>query len=108
MAKPSTGVSPPVCLADQRHACGKGETITTAWIAGRATVVEVKAFSEVGRIVGELPGAEASAVFGPSWEVNSANVAREQARRSAAIDAQLRAAAYADAVHLKLGMRSCA
>jgi len=81
----------------------KGETITTAWIAGRTTVVEVKAFSEVGRIVGELPGAGASAVFGPNWEVNSANVAHEQARRSAAIDAQLRATAYADAVHLKLG-----
>src|SRR5437868_7004018 len=52
----------------------KGETITTAWIAGRiagrTTVVEVKAFSEVGRIVGELHGAGASAVFGPSWEVN--------------------------------------
>ena len=81
----------------------KGETVRTGWVAARATVLEVTDFAQLGHLVAELTTAGAAAVHGPAWEVDRANPAHEQARRAAALDAQRRARAYAEAVGLHLG-----
>jgi uncharacterized protein YggE len=80
----------------------KGETVRTGWIAARTTVLEVTDFARLGQLVAELLSAGASTVHGPVWEVDKSNPAQEQARRAAAVDAQRRASAYAEAVGLQL------
>jgi len=66
-------------------------------------VVEVTDLTQLGQLVAELPAAGASELHGPVWEVDQTNPAHVQARRAAALDAQQRAAAYADALGHRLG-----
>jgi uncharacterized protein YggE len=81
----------------------KGETVRTGWVAARTTVLEVTDLARLGQLVSELPAAGVSAIDGPSWVVDATNPAHEQARRAAAIDAQHRADAYADALGRRVG-----
>jgi uncharacterized protein len=81
----------------------KGETVRSGWVAARTTVLEVTELGRLGQLVSELPTAGVAAITGPSWEVDRTNPAHEQARRAAALDAQRRARAYADALGLRVG-----
>ena len=81
----------------------RGETTTTGWIASRTTSLDVKDLTALGALISELPGAGASSVHGPVWRVDQSNDAYSTARQLAARDAYRRAAAYADALGLRLG-----
>jgi uncharacterized protein YggE len=79
-----------------------GEEIRTGWLAGRVSVVDVRAVDRVGNLAAMLVGAGAT-LSGPSWELDSSNAAYHQARVEAAQDARKRAEAYATALGVAVG-----
>lgn len=80
----------------------KGEQIRTGWRASRVTRVEITGFTDVGPLLAELVGADAS-VVGPTWLVDEDNAAYDEVRAAAAADARRRADAYAAGLGLTVG-----
>jgi uncharacterized protein len=81
----------------------KGESVNAGWVAGRTTILDIKDLVKLGPLISELPGAGASVIHGPSWEVNPDNPVHDRARQAAAVDARRRATAYAQALGQHLG-----
>ncbi|HZM29796.1 MAG TPA: SIMPL domain-containing protein [Acidimicrobiales bacterium] len=79
-----------------------GRELHEGWRASRTTLVELVGLDALGPIMAGLVEAGA-AVTGPDWTLAPTNPAHAEARRGAAEDARLRAAAYAEALGLDLG-----
>jgi hypothetical protein len=79
-----------------------GRQVHEGWRASRTTLVELVGLDALGPLMAGLVEAGA-AVTGPEWTLAPTNPAHAEARRAAAEDARLRAAAYAEALGLELG-----
>jgi uncharacterized protein YggE len=87
---------------EPRTRWANGRELHEGWRASRTTLVELLGLDALGPIMAGLVEAGA-AVTGPEWTLAPTNPAHAEARRGAAEDARLRAAAYAEALGLDLG-----
>lgn len=80
-----------------------GRAVHRGWVAAASTTVTTTEPAVIGRILRRVVEVSGAEVAGPWWSVEPDNPAWAEACRAAALEAQRKAEAYADALGLRLG-----
>jgi uncharacterized protein YggE len=80
----------------------QGESVRTGWTAYRTTILEVRALERLSDLLAQLT-TNGGAISNLTWDLDSANVAYDEARTRAGEDARRRAERYASSLGIKLG-----